>query len=709
MFKFDFGSAKSGDIEDYINKFHKLNQIQKQAVVGSMTADNQSAFLKHAGYKKDDSGRIIAETAAINAHTEANLRNEASERSKNKAKAEGDIVEATGTVITTTDSGATSINTDENTKNAISEILKKEATEEANEEELEEIIVNGISTKVTKEQKEEILELVGAKQIEAGQNGVNTGSQVVEAGATDLLTAAKLKLSAAYTTLWGTMKPVLTAALPYLAMAAGVAAVVAIMNKLTVTYDEAHESMDEAQSKYDETTSSLESLKSEAQTTADRIKELEELKTSDSLSLVEENELNTLKAQNEELKTQIELKETLQKAQGKQLADAAKEAMDKGTHSVAQSVKMGDETGESTFRGEVKDTTDQQEVSDSIDLIKDYESKVEEINKSIADTEIKIAEEKNSFVKSSLERSLKKQQDELKHYELSIETLYSNLDTRAASIQGNLDALKLDPDVNEKEIKELEDILFSIATIDLNDFEKSSKQLSSYFDGSLTSSTLKQKIIEMLNDTENGSKDATTALSHLGLTLEDLGITGENGQEIFNEFFEPFISDAKEAKKQIEAVDGTLASIQSASESANDDETWNTVTDLFEKAKELNKQKKWGTDDFQSMAQFIAPEGKKLDVLKGDLGADDYKKLWDEYYKNFQKYFDSENPLKAAQNAQSKLISKGLGKKGSDGIIRWTKEFRSSADVADALGVSLEAAEVIMDNLENHGAEKSHL
>lgn len=42
---------------------------------------------------------------------------------------------------------------------------------------------------------------------------------------------------------------------------------------------------------------------------------------------------------------------------------------------------------------------------------------------------------------------------------------------------------------------------------------------------------------------------------------------------------------------------------------------------------------------------------------------------------------------------------------GSDGIIKWSENFKSSADAAKAWGISVEAAEVAMRNLESYGAE----
>ena len=55
--------------------------------------------------------------------------------------------------------------------------------------------------------------------------------------------------------------------------------------------------------------------------------------------------------------------------------------------------------------------------------------------------------------------------------------------------------------------------------------------------------------------------------------------------------------------------------------------------------------------------------------------------------------------------AQDKLLKSGLGSMDSSGIIKWSDSFKSSADAAKAWGISVEAAEVAMHNLESYGAE----
>lgn len=77
-----------------------------------------------------------------------------------------------------------------------------------------------------------------------------------------------------------------------------------LFDNLITTTEEYSEKLDESSQAYSETTSKIESLNSELETTQDRIKELE---AQDTLTIVEENELEKLQQANAELERQIEL------------------------------------------------------------------------------------------------------------------------------------------------------------------------------------------------------------------------------------------------------------------------------------------------------------------------------------------------------------------------------------------------------------------
>ena len=98
-------------------------------------------------------------------------------------------------------------------------------------------------------------------------------------------------------------------------------AVVKIIQALYVSADEAREKIQKATEAYEEQTSALESLNSELKTTKDRI---DELNSQDSLTIVEQEELEKLQQQEASLERQIKLQEKLaqdaQKAQATEIA-----------------------------------------------------------------------------------------------------------------------------------------------------------------------------------------------------------------------------------------------------------------------------------------------------------------------------------------------------------------------------------------------------
>ena len=101
----------------------------------------------------------------------------------------------------------------------------------------------------------------------------------------------------------------------------GIYAVVKIIQALYVSADEAREKIQKATEAYEEQTSALESLNSELKTTKDRI---DELNSQDSLTIVEQEELEKLQQQEASLERQIKLQEKLaqdaQKAQATEIA-----------------------------------------------------------------------------------------------------------------------------------------------------------------------------------------------------------------------------------------------------------------------------------------------------------------------------------------------------------------------------------------------------
>lgn len=771
-------------------------------------------------------------------------------------------------------------------------------------------------------QKEALTNSVAATAATTGQAAATGTLAVAEgeaAAATGGLSAMMTGLSATMSKLWTTvLAPILSNPLTW-AIAIGAAAV-ALEDFLTVDYDEAHEALDASTEKYQETQSSLESLNSELETTKSRINELQALKDAGTITLAEDAELESLQAQNDELEHQIELKQQLADVQSQEAIADAKEAAEKESHSVAQSIRAGDSKGEKDFKGTVGKVTDKEAIKEDVKLISEYKDKVSEAQDTVQSLQNKM--EGKSIWDDDYFRTkwdLKNAQSELDHYTESLETAYADLNDRSSSIQSELDVLKLNPTENADLIRELESALQDVSNIDLSGTQKNLAAIQSFFDGSSDTSFLKQGIqsrmeeldkvaknyqdekqkiadwglndyaddilnqtmqtkfgnidmdkraiitwsdelkktyadalsswdydpvvgdidsvlgtsarfrngnlkdgvevaftpimdvdgearlldkntvydyigeligeattngqfseeklldldkqgkqigdtfvqgilaaadegldydnngnwaetvgrlmhfsgkygalantyndieraakkaglssrdfMEKLSESSNSTYALQAALDDMGISLEDIGLSGVDGLSDLQQYFSELSAAAEEANKSVQEFDGSVESISKAGESDNKDKDWNTVSDLFKKAKELDKTKKWGTDDFQSMAQFIAPNEVQRAAKNSNLKAIDYKNLWDTYSANFAKYFNADNPLQSAINAQDALLSAGLGVSDSDNVITWTKDFKSSADAARAMGISVQAAEAAMRNLESYGAE----
>lgn len=161
---------------------------------------------------------------------------------------------------------------------------------------------------------------LGAKM--AALLGVTT-AELVNIPVTQLLTAGFSALAAA---IWTVLAPLL----PFIAIAAGavvaVVALVKVIDEIWVTAGEAKEKLEELNSEINDLESDLDSLNEKLETTQER---MEELLSKDSLSFVEQEELDNLRLQNEYLERQIELQELILKNKKAEQLSAAKDVIGK--------------------------------------------------------------------------------------------------------------------------------------------------------------------------------------------------------------------------------------------------------------------------------------------------------------------------------------------------------------------------------------------
>lgn len=116
---------------------------------------------------------------------------------------------------------------------------------------------------------------------------------------------------------------------PFTWIVVGTAAAVVAIDLFTESLAEAQEKAEKSKQAYDDLVSELSTLRQEADTTREKIEELQKLADNGTISLVEQNELDKLKETNEELEREIRLKEYSAQMAGKEASDDAVNAITK--------------------------------------------------------------------------------------------------------------------------------------------------------------------------------------------------------------------------------------------------------------------------------------------------------------------------------------------------------------------------------------------
>lgn len=126
------------------------------------------------------------------------------------------------------------------------------------------------------------------------------------------------------------------------------------------------------------------------------------------------------------------------------------------------------------------------------------------------------------------------------------------------------------------------------------------------------------------------------------------------------------------------------------------------------KAHDLLKEGLVGTDDFQTVAQWMSPHIINKDDSKYKYDADAYVEAWQNAYNKVVRWFDSENPLQSMHNFAHDLDNTDLANITYDAngaLMEVIPTFKNTAEAADKLGVSTNAVETAMRKLEEYGFE----
>ena len=500
-----------------------------------------------------------------------------------------------------------------------------------------------------------------------------------------------------------------------MAIGAAISGVVALIDHVIVTYDELQNKFQESQSKYDSAKSELSSVQSELDQVNARIEEI----NSKPLSFANEAELATLQSQRAELEQMVKIKENLVEASKNQLAydalnaaNAETSALTATTAGRSDSVKtmwsfidwyLGDDTIPTIVRtltsgysnklaDEWTQYTDQDIVGIDTKRINELKKQQQELYNWLASDEGL----KNAKGNTDL---FKEKQEELERVSQGITDLQTEIATKQSLIASQIEAMT-DESGNalpgfEEKVASLKDTLNELAHFDttgMSDIEKSFNAIDKYF-GQSSTSDLKNYFQELANE----GKLTTSAIEDIGLSADTIGT--DNLADVIR-YFNDMAVAADEAADAVSGVDGSFEGVQAAFESENQGAEWNTMAGYVSQLQELYEAGKVGTDEFQSGVQYFIPEKINEDAYKYD--ADAYVEAWESARKKIKRYFDEENPLESMTNLTNDLIDAGKASQVGDEI---TWQFKTTAEAADALGLSVQATESALHNLEEYGAE----
>lgn len=435
-------------------------------------------------------------------------------------------------------------------------------------------------------------------------------------------------------------------------------------------FDRAKEAAEESASAYQETQGELESLNGQLQGTQTRIEELQALKNAGTITLTEEAELEKLQRQNAELEQQIALLEQKSKLQLETSSKDARKALTDNTYALHGDNNAVSTSGNQIGGGRASAYSDIiTSTKKDLATLKQLKAEYQDIYK---DWE---AAEDGTFEKNSLRKKLERKQNDIDEYAQYVSDSITEINTLAEG---------LDPNLDSDLISTIDSLNVAVASMDLSPIEQAKAQLDSFFNGSTKGNAISDAILDMV---KNGDS-ATKAIQKLGLSLDDLNLDSSQG-EYLNKYFDDLAKSAQEASEAVNKVDGSLSGIEAAAESKNAGSNFEKVSGYLKTAKDLFDKGLVGTDDFQTVAKFIAKDSDSVESAV---------KNFSDNYKNIKKYFttdDDGNLTKSGITTFASDVTKALDKTGGS--------FKSTSEAAAALGMSTEAFESVLDRCGDYG------
>ena len=295
----------------------------------------------------------------------------------------------------------------------------------------------------------------------------------------------------------------------------------------------------------------------------------------------------------------------------------------------------------------------------------------------------------------------------------NIDEISKTLSSESSTIQGWIDASK---DANGNIIKsmrgsvrEWNSVLTDYQNIDLTKAQKNYNNLENYFNSSAGSSM--KSYLEDIVKNGGSAQDALDAFRESGMRLNDIGVNSST----FLKYFEEVKKSAEEAADAVNQVDGSFDGMKTASESANQGVNYDSTMGYYKTAKEAYSKGLWGTDDFQTVAQFSVGYdiSKKLkeNADAYTYASDAYKEAWENGGSQLmERWYGNEDELVNITHVLEDFKKVGLASsngngewlfKNSDGSMK----FKTTAEAAEKLHTSVDNVEVAMSKLEEHGFE----
>lgn len=282
------------------------------------------------------------------------------------------------------------------------------------------------------------------------------------------------------------------------------------IDKLVVTSEELAEAADKARENYEDLVSEIDDLNDKLDETQEHIHELENL---GSLSLSEQEELETLKRQNDELERELRIKESLARIAAQESAEA--------TAAVLEDDKY-DSTQETYARGNPKKVNELEHMNELLDTLEAKRDILNQKKQELREFEANWTGSYEDMVQSDtwqkLNTSVTLGEQAVSEFESIVADAY---ETMEADSEGLVD-------VNGDVVAGYEDLYAQVAVI------------KDRFDRYLNPDTVEAKRTSLLNSNENFTKDQLDTLSdeeiEIAYSLKDTGdMTFEELQDAIEE------------------------------------------------------------------------------------------------------------------------------------------------------------------------------